>query len=165
MDWSDPERIVALALALGVVTGAGAWRTVDRRRTRRAVLRGLADPDEGRRTAMISAVTAQGIGTYAAPLLKLARRENEPAVRTALALAVARNQWEPASDRRLVALRVWAHEELTRRPTTGRVPLALAPAVPVEPVLPVLPVPSVQPVPSVLPVPLVQPAPAQEVVR
>ena len=133
MDWSDPERIVALAVALAAVVGALGWRAVVRARTRRAVLRGLADPDPQRRIAMISAVTAQGVGTYASPLLRLARRENEPAVRIALASAVARNQWEPASDRRLVALRVWAHEELTRRPTAGRAPLTLAPVVTVPP--------------------------------
>jgi len=126
MDWSDVDRTVALVVALGSVAGAWGWRTVDRRRTRRAVARGLADPDEGRRIAMIATITAQGVGAYAEPLLRLARRENEPAVRTALALAVARNQWEPAADRRLVALRVWAHEELHRRTEAAPAPLALA---------------------------------------
>ena len=126
MDWSDADRTVALAVALGSVAGAWGWRTVDRRRTRRAVARGLADPDEGRRIAMIASITAQGVGAYAAPLCKLARRENEPAVRTALALAVARNQWEPAGDRRLVELRVWAHEELQRRAEAAPAPLTLA---------------------------------------
>jgi predicted transcriptional regulator len=138
MDFSGAERTLALAVALGTVAGAWGWRTIARRRTRRTVVRGLADPDEGRRIAMIAAITAQGLGANAAALDRLARRENSPAVRQALALAVARNQWEPAADRRLVALRVWAHEELARRPVDGRAALTLAPRLDAPVGIPVL---------------------------
>jgi hypothetical protein len=139
MDFSDAERTLALAVALGTVAGAWGWRTIARRRTRRTVVRGLADPDEGRRIAMIAAITAQGLGANAAALDRLARRENSPAVRQALALAVARNQWEPAADRRLVALRVWAHEELAPLTLAPRldapvgIPVLIPPVVPAAP--------------------------------
>ena len=111
MNWSVADGSVTTGIAVGaaaLLVGAVVWRTVVRLRFRRAVARGLRSADPLERAATVRAVAGQGLRAHGRRLWALARNEDDPTVREVLATAVARNQWEPATDRRLLALRVWA---------------------------------------------------------
>ncbi len=111
MNWSVADGSVTTGIAVGaaaLLVGAVVWRTVVRLRFRRAVARGLRSTDPNERAATVWAVAGQGLRVHGRCLWALARTEDDPTVRAVLATAVARNQWEPATDRRLLALRVWA---------------------------------------------------------
>lgn len=112
MDWSgaDEGAVVAGVAGASLVLAAVGWWAVTRLRTRRMVARGLRDPDPAVRAAVVAAVAGSGVRAHARRLLVLAHGEDDAEVRAALAAAVVRSQWEPATDPRLLALRVWAHE-------------------------------------------------------
>src|SRR5439155_18134406 len=61
----------------------------------------------------------RGLAPYADLLIERTQVEHDQAVLQALADSVARNQWEPADDRRLVDLRVWAQRQLATTPTSA----------------------------------------------
>jgi len=109
-------------IRLGLVVGGAAllvialvWRLTTRSRTRRALLRGLdaSEPQERARAGI--QLIELGLPRAARPLLDLVPRENDARVRLAIALAVARRQWEPSNAARVTTLRDWASTELERQ--------------------------------------------------
>lgn len=156
------DRAWLLAGVLAVVAAVIWWR-VQRHRTRAHLVRALRDPVPARRRAAVGVATEQGLRTHSRLLAPLIDTESDPSVRAALVEGVLRNAWEPADRESILRLRLWAHEEHARRPssrprpatgaalaaTTAPVWVAPAPTAPVSPV-PVSPVPVAPiPVPSV----------------
>ena len=76
----------------------------------------------GRRAAAVRELAARGLGVHTATLLAVATHETDPIVLDALADAVAARQWEPVSNRRIVALRLWARAWLMRAPIQRDLP-------------------------------------------
>ena len=68
------------------------------------------------RAAAVQALAANGLGAHAATLIAVASFEADGLVLNALAEAVAARQWEPLSDRRILALRLWARAWVMRQP-------------------------------------------------
>jgi carbamoyl-phosphate synthase large subunit len=106
-----------VALAIGVVaSGAVAVRAVVVWRARERQLRvlgaSLTAPEPGRRAAAAEALARLGLDRVGAILLAHTQVETDPGVRRAIAIAVARRQWEPTSVARVADLRRWAAAEL-----------------------------------------------------
>jgi exosortase/archaeosortase family protein len=95
----------------------------------------LAAPERADR---VRALAADGLGAHAASLVAVATYDEDPAVLDALAEAVAARQWEPVTDHRLLALRLWARGWLLRPPLPAApaVEGATADAEPVDGLLP-----------------------------
>ncbi|MGY1608204.1 hypothetical protein [Geodermatophilus sp. SYSU D00700] len=68
------------------------------------------------RVERVHALAADGLGAHAATLVAVATYESDPLVLDALADAVAARQWEPVTDHRVAALRLWARGWLLARP-------------------------------------------------
>ncbi|MGY1670941.1 hypothetical protein [Geodermatophilus sp. SYSU D00710] len=68
------------------------------------------------RVEQVHALAADGLGAHAATLVAVATYESDPLVLDALADAVAARQWEPVTDHRVAALRLWARGWLLARP-------------------------------------------------
>jgi carbamoyl-phosphate synthase large subunit len=105
-----------VALGIGVfaagavaVRGALIWRA--RERQLRVLAASLTAPDPHRRAAAGDALARLGLDRVGQILLAHVRVENDPEVRRAIALAVARRQWEPASLSHVAELRQWAAGE------------------------------------------------------
>jgi hypothetical protein len=111
--------LIELGAGGALLVCALGWATLSRRRraAKRVLRRALADPDGAVRRAAVVLAGDGGVSKNAAMLLALARHETDPAVRDALAETVARNLWEPASERRVVELRLWARQHLDARPS------------------------------------------------
>jgi len=106
---------VSLGLVLGgslVVLGALLWRSLSRRRAMRVLLDRLGDADAQERARAGILLVDLGLARAARPLLTRVATESDPRVRLAVALAVARRQWEPSSATRVKQLREWAALEL-----------------------------------------------------
>jgi carbamoyl-phosphate synthase large subunit len=68
------------------------------------------------RIERIRELAADGLGAHSASLVAVATYEVDPLVLDALADAVAARQWEPVTDTRVSALRLWARGWLLARP-------------------------------------------------
>jgi hypothetical protein len=99
---------IAVALAL-------LWRYLVLRRRKTRAMRGLdaADPQDRARAGI--ALVDEGLHRSARPLLAHVARERDDRVRHAIALAVARRQWEPVDTKPVSQLREWASLELEQR--------------------------------------------------
>ena len=164
---SDGWRFAIIAVGAALILGAVLWRYVRSQRGSQQLSRALRDPDPLVRRAAIEVMSERGIGDYAPALRPLINSEPDANVLDALALAITRNQWEPADNRKLVELRLWAKARNEANPPEPTlVPPAPAPAPVVAPEPPVTPVseePAPEPIPSdvtvVTPTPLVAPVP------
>jgi hypothetical protein len=108
-----PDAAAALAAAGVLLVAVGAfWRWRARRRATTVLKRAFRDPDPTTRRAAIEAAGAQGLAAFVDALTERTQEEPSPAVRRVLAEVIARSQWEPAGNERIVALRMWAHVEL-----------------------------------------------------
>jgi len=114
---------------LAVVTSL-AWRGRARRAANRQLRLALLDPDPATRRAAVFLASERGLAPYADLLIERTQVEHDQAVLQALADSVARNQWEPADDRRLVDLRVWAQRQLATGTTTTTTEAATPTAAP-----------------------------------
>ena len=112
MSWQPEPAVAAAGLAL--LAAAAAWWAVARRRGAgdRLLRRALVEPGADVRAAALSLVGYRGLAQYADVLVQLKTLERDPRVLSALAGVVARNQWEPVADARLVELRLWAQRHL-----------------------------------------------------
>ncbi len=70
----------------------------------------------GERAERIAGLVADGIGAHAATLVAVASLDRDPVVLDRLADAIAARQWEPVTNHRVVALRLWARGWLMARP-------------------------------------------------
>jgi hypothetical protein len=102
-------------VGIGLVLAAALWRWGHRRAAARRLVAALRDPVTARRRAAIEVAAEQGLRPFARHLLELAEQEYDPAVVDALVDAVLRNTWEPAGDRTVQELRLWAHAEHAAR--------------------------------------------------
>jgi hypothetical protein len=100
---------------LGLLASAAVWRGMARRRTTATVRGALRNPDPRLRQAAFVVAGQLGLSPYVDLLLEHTHRERDPATALALAEVVARNQWEPADDSRLVELRLWAQQRLAHQ--------------------------------------------------
>ena len=67
------------------------------------------------RIACVRALVEDGLGAHTASLVAVATYEEEPLVLDALARAIAARQWEPVTNHRVTALRLWARGWLLAR--------------------------------------------------
>ena len=79
------------------------------------------------RQAAVSLIGKEGLRRHAGTLLHLAEQEQDPVVLRTMAETVSQNLWEPANDRRLIELRLWAQRFLRDATTTGPDPPAPVP--------------------------------------
>jgi hypothetical protein len=107
-----PLELVAGAAGASLLLLALLWQRARRRKVVRTLRRALVDDDPDVRRGAIVVTAQQGLSDQAGLLLELARRERDPSVSLVLAQAVARNQWEPATGDRMIALRLWAQRRL-----------------------------------------------------
>jgi hypothetical protein len=118
----SPDPLVLAAGAL-VLAWAWAWRALARMRTRRHLRRAARHEQPWVRRAAVEVIAEQGLHRFAELLVDRIHDEDHPAVREALALAIVRNQWEPADSPMLVQLRIWAHLELQGRREAAAAPM------------------------------------------
>ena len=109
---------VRLGLVIGGVIAIGiavVWRyaVLHGRYTRAARGIDASDPQDRARAAI--ALVDQGLQRSARPILARVATEQDERVRLAIALAVARRQWEPVDTNQVVQLREWASLELGRQ--------------------------------------------------
>jgi carbamoyl-phosphate synthase large subunit len=124
------------------------------------------------RAARVRALADDGLGAHAASLVAVATYDDDPAVLDALATSIAARQWEPVTDHRVAALRLWARGWLLQHPerdvvaasaaapppAPGPVPEHETGPVPVRrPPLPVPPLPPLARTPASRPVPPLPP--------
>jgi exosortase/archaeosortase family protein len=93
-------------------------RWLGARRERRRIDYRLGHLDPADRAAAVIELTGHGLGAHTATLIAVATFENDGRVLNALAEAIAARQWEPVSDHRISALRLWARAWLMRRPVS-----------------------------------------------
>ena len=67
------------------------------------------------RIARIRELAADGLGAHAASLVAVATYDEDPLVLDCLAEAIAARQWEPVTNKRVAALRLWARGWLLAR--------------------------------------------------
>ncbi|MBN1095031.1 exosortase/archaeosortase family protein [Blastococcus sp. TML/C7B] len=67
------------------------------------------------RIARVRALVSDGLGAHPASLVAVASYDEDPLVLDALAQAVAARQWEPVTNHRVAALRLWARGWLLAR--------------------------------------------------
>jgi hypothetical protein len=118
---------------LGLVVGGAAlvvlavlWWWIARSRRKRRIARGLRSTDPQERARAGVRLTELGLVRAARPLLDHVPGEQDARVRLAIALAVARRQWEPSNADRVARLREWASKELQEQ---GEPVSAFGPAV------------------------------------
>ncbi len=75
-----------------------------------------------RRAERVRQLAADGLGAHSASLVAVATYDVDPLVLDALADAVAARQWEPVTDHRVTALRLWARGWLLARPVPPATP-------------------------------------------
>jgi carbamoyl-phosphate synthase large subunit len=81
-----------------------------------------------RRIERVRQLAADGLGAHSASLVAVATYDSDPLVLDALAEAVAARQWEPVTDHRVSALRLWARGWLLARPVVRAPRPATSPA-------------------------------------
>ncbi|MGY1763578.1 exosortase/archaeosortase family protein [Geodermatophilus sp. SYSU D00779] len=74
------------------------------------------------RAARVRGLAADGLGAHAASLVAVATYDDDPTVLDALATSIAARQWEPVTDSRVAALRLWARGWLLQHPERDAVP-------------------------------------------
>ncbi|HET9516494.1 MAG TPA: ATP-grasp domain-containing protein [Actinoplanes sp.] len=94
------------------------------RRDRRQVDDTVEHETAVRRAVAVRELAEQGLDAHIATLLAVAAHETQPQVLDALAGAVAAQQWEPAANRDVIALRLWARAWLMRAPVQAELPEA-----------------------------------------
>ena len=104
------------------------------------------------RITRVRALVADGLGAHTASLVAVATYEQDAAVLDALADAVAARQWEPITNDRIAALRLWARGWLLSRRTAPAVPAPASSAATPAPA-PRSAVPAPPPVPDRVPGP------------
>jgi hypothetical protein len=111
---SDDVRIALVVGGVVAIAIAIVWRTMVVQGRRRRLRAGLeaSDPQDRARAAIV--LVDEGLHRSAHTLLTHVAREPDSRVCHAIALAVARRQWEPVDTPRVRQLRAWASEELTR---------------------------------------------------
>ncbi len=97
----------AIAIVIAIV-----WRSLVVRGRRGRASRGLESEDPQERARAGIALVDEGLQRSARPLLAHVAREQDERVRHAIALAVARRQWEPVDTKQVTQLREWASIEL-----------------------------------------------------
>ncbi|WP_448610424.1 exosortase/archaeosortase family protein [Geodermatophilus sp. URMC 60] len=85
---------------------------------------GHLPPEE--RAARVRALAGDGLGAHAASLVAVATYDDDPAVLDALAASIAARQWEPVTNHRIAALRLWARGWLLQHPEQDPVPAPVA---------------------------------------
>jgi exosortase/archaeosortase family protein len=85
------------------------------------------------RAARVRALADDGLGAHAASLVAVATYDDDPDVLDALATSIAARQWEPVTDHRVAALRLWARGWLLRHPERDVVPASAAEPPPTAP--------------------------------
>jgi hypothetical protein len=104
--------LVLVAAGLSAVAAGWAWR---HRATRRHLAGICADLGSGRTEERIRAgecIVQNGLSVAARHILPHMRTERDRRVRSSIALAVARRQWEPNHSPAVAELRRWAANEL-----------------------------------------------------
>ena len=150
---------VVAGLGILLLIAAAAWRRRSRVAASRALLAALTAPDAPTRIAALALVERAGLSAHLDLLVMRMGSEHDPRVRRAIADVIARNQWEPMHDPRMVHLRLWAQRVLSAEQETvgpagpgtgvpGPAP-AFAPASAFAPVLS----PAFAPEPALLPHP------------
>jgi hypothetical protein len=112
---SDNVRIALIAGGVAAVLLAVIWRLVVVNGRRRRLRKGLraTDPQDRARAGIL--LVDEGLHRSARVLLAHVAAEPDPRVNHAIALAVARRQWEPVDARGARQLREWASKELEQR--------------------------------------------------
>jgi exosortase/archaeosortase family protein len=82
------------------------------------------------RAARVQALAGDGLGAHAASLVAVATYDDDPAVLDVLAESIAARQWEPVSNHRVAALRLWARGWLLKHPERDVVPEPVPASVP-----------------------------------
>jgi hypothetical protein len=109
---SDDVRLGLIIGGAIAVLVAVLWRYLTLRRRRTRSTRGLDAPDPQDRARAGIALVDQGLHRSARPVLGHVAGEQDDRVRYAIALAVARRQWEPVDTKAVRQLREWASREL-----------------------------------------------------
>lgn len=117
-----PPRVRLAALAHRWLLPAPISRRLSARRERRRIDYRLGYLDAAQRAEAVRELASRGLAVHTATLVAVATYETDPMVLDALADAIAARQWEPVSDRDIVALRLWARAWLMRRPTAEPTP-------------------------------------------
>lgn len=112
---SDDVRLGLVVGGIAALVIAFVWRFVVINGRRRRLRRGLEAPDPQDRARAGIVLVDEGLQRSARPLLAHLAAEADPRVCHAIALAVARRQWEPVDTLRVRQLREWASQELQRR--------------------------------------------------
>jgi hypothetical protein len=109
---SDDVRLGLIIGGAIAVLVALLWRSLTLRRRRSRSARGLDAPDPQDRARAGIALVDQGLHRSARPVLGHVAGEQDDRVRYAIALAVARRQWEPVDTKAVRQVREWASQEL-----------------------------------------------------
>jgi exosortase/archaeosortase family protein len=120
-DPNTPKVQIAAFLHRRVLPAAVSKWLAARREQQRVDYR-IGHQTAGRRAAAVRDLAGKGLGVHTATLLAVATHETDPVVLDALAGAIAARQWEPVSNRNVVALRLWARAWLMRAPVRGDLP-------------------------------------------
>ena len=112
---SDDVRLGLIVGGIAAILIAILWRSLVVHGRRRRLRAGLeaTDPQDRARAGIVLA--DEGLHRSARTLLGHVARETDPRVCHAIALAVARRQWEPVDTLRVRQLREWASQELERQ--------------------------------------------------
>lgn len=112
---SDAVRIGLIVGGVAAVLIALVWRSLVVNGRRRRMRKRLRSPDPQERARAGILLVDEGLHRSARVLLAHVASEVDPRVCHAIALAVARRQWEPVDSLRVRQLREWAAQELERR--------------------------------------------------
>jgi len=101
-----------LLTGVAVIIAALLWRQVVLARRMTTLRNGLWFGDAGERARAGERLVDLGLAPAARVILPWMEEERDPGVRAAIALAVARRQWEPGGSKPVLAIRTWARDEL-----------------------------------------------------
>jgi hypothetical protein len=111
---SDDVRLGLIVGGVVAIVLALLWRFLVLHERHRKLRAGLEAPDPQDRARAGIVLADAGLHRSARTLLGHVARETDPRVCHAIALAVARRQWEPVNTLRVRQLREWASHELDR---------------------------------------------------
>jgi HAMP domain-containing protein len=106
------DTTVLVAAGVAALGAAFAWRQAARHSRKARLIRRFASPMAERRPTAGAELVELGLGRACRPVLAHVQQEDDPQVRLAIALAVAKRQWEPGGSARVADLRSWARAEL-----------------------------------------------------
>jgi hypothetical protein len=112
---SDDVRIGLIVGGAALVVVALLWWVTSRNRAKRRLVRQLRAEDAQERARAGIRLVDLGLVRASRPLLEHVPSEQDTRVRLAIALAVARRQWEPSNASRVARLREWAGAELEQQ--------------------------------------------------